>query len=297
MDGVSHEVVVESVDSALGHWTTAHWEPSSESPLRGFVERIWYFDGVLARAKERVFPDGTAELVVMLDEPHRDGDIATQPQFPLVCINGLRTRPSVVVAPQRRCRVLGVRFTPPGAAQLLRSNMQHLVNVTIDVRDAVGTVASELGERCAGAAETSAWNASRNAIATIGAAVQWSLQRIDPGARGDELVRWALQSIRKQRGVISLDGLGGAIGVTRLQFAQRFRAHTGVTPKRFARIVRFHHALALLGCNDSIAGVAAELGYYDQAHMYRDFQDFAEMTPGAFLNADRYPASVSIAEA
>jgi AraC-like DNA-binding protein len=297
MEGVSCDAVVESLDSALGRWTAAQWEPPSESPLSAFVEHIWYFDGVLTHAKERVFPDGSAELVVMLDEPHRDGDVAAQPRFPLVCINGLRTRPSVVVAPAGRCRVVGLRLTPPGAARLVHSNMEHLVNVTVDVRDAVGSAAAELGERCAEAAETSASNASRNAIATIGAAVRWSLQHIDPGTSCDELVHWALESIRRRRGVISLDGLGGVLGITRPQFAQRFRVHTGVTPKRFARIVRFHHALALLGGNESIAGVAADLGYYDQAHMYRDFEEFAKMTPGAFLSAKRYPASVSLAEA
>jgi hypothetical protein len=37
------------------------------SRLGNVVERIWYFDGTLARAKESVFPDGTAELVVQLD--------------------------------------------------------------------------------------------------------------------------------------------------------------------------------------------------------------------------------------
>jgi hypothetical protein len=30
--------------------------------------------------------------------------------------------------------------------------------------------------------------------------------------------------------------------------------------------------------------------------MYRDFEEFARMTPGELLSADRYPGSASLAE-
>lgn len=93
-------LTVESQDSSLGRWTVARWTPPTDSPLRGTVERIWYFDGHLTRPKERVFPDGTAELIVMLDEPHRDGSDPALTAFPAVCINGCRTEPSVVVSPR-----------------------------------------------------------------------------------------------------------------------------------------------------------------------------------------------------
>ncbi len=62
-------VTFESPESPLGRWTAAHWTPPPGSPLYGAVERIWYFDGIMTHPNERVFPDGTAELIVMLDEP------------------------------------------------------------------------------------------------------------------------------------------------------------------------------------------------------------------------------------
>ncbi len=68
-------------DSDLGRWTAARWAPPRTSPLFNLIERIWYFDGALANAKERVFPDGRSELIVMLDEPHRDGDTALPGRF------------------------------------------------------------------------------------------------------------------------------------------------------------------------------------------------------------------------
>lgn len=288
-------MIVDTQDSALGRWITARWSPEPNSPLHGLVERIWYFDGTLAYARERVFPDGNSELVVMLDEPHRDGDDSALAHFPAICINGLRTRPSVVVAPLRRCRVLGIVFAPLGAAALLRCSMPDLLDVTIDVRAAIGRGADELAERCADAAETSAWNGSRNAASALRAAAHWAEQRIGRDGE-DEVVRWATGTIREARGAIVVDEMSARLGVSRSQFVRRFRHRTGVTPKYFARIVRFSNALPRLSRGGDIASVATELGYYDQAHMYRDFEEFARMTPGDFVAATRFPGSASVAE-
>jgi AraC-like DNA-binding protein len=290
------EIAVESRDTALGSWTVARWAPPPACALHGSVEQIWYFDGTLALARERVFPDGFAELIVQLDRPHRDGDSGSLDPFPAVCINGLRTRPSVVVAPQGRCRVLGITFDPAGVYSLLHASPKDLLDVTIDLRAGIGRAAAELGERCADAAQTVAWNPARNAVAAVLAAQDWLARRIDGADATDSAVAWTAAAIRSVHGSVSVDDIGRRLSLSRSRLAQRFLERTGVTPKRFARIVRFHRALSLLAHSESIITTAAETGYYDQAHMYRDFTEFACMTPGEFLTATRYPNSASVAE-
>lgn len=289
-------VTVRSEDSPLGRWTAADWSPPASSPLFGLVERVWYFDGTLSYSRERIFPDGSAELIVQLDTPHRDGESGSLAPFPAVCINGQRTRPSVVMAPPGRCRVVGIRFAPAGASLLLQTSMKELVDVTIDLRDGIGTMAAELGERCSDAAGTAIWNGDRNAAAVLRTCVAWTLRRVKDEATRDSLVDWTTDVIRKSRGTARLEGIGTVIGITRSQLAQRFCDRIGVKPKRYARIVRFHSALSLLARGETIAATAADLAYYDQAHLYRDFAEFAGMTPGEFLSANRYPRSASLAE-
>lgn len=289
-------VAVDSRDTALGSWTVARWSPPPASPLHDLVEQIWYFDGTLALARERVFPDGRAELIVQLDQPHRDGDSDSLDAFPALCINGLRTRPSVVVAPKGRCRVLGIRFDPAGVYSLLRASPHELVDVTVDLHDGIGRSAAELGERCAGAARTSAWNPARNAVATVLAAQRWLAQRVNGMLANDSAVAWTAAIIRDAHGNVSVEEIGRRLALSRTRLARRFLERAGVTPKRFARIVRFHRALSLLGRGENITAAAGETGYYDQAHMYRDFAEFARMTPGEFLAAARYPNSASVAE-
>jgi AraC-like DNA-binding protein len=287
-------LAIQSQDSSLGRWTVARWTPPADSPLHKAIEHIWYFEGRLNHARELVFPDGTAELIVMLDEQHRDGSDPALARFPAVCINGCRTRPSVVVSPPGHCRVLGIRFSPLGACALLRSNMKDLVDVTVDLGGIMGRAADELGERCEAAAQVSPLSERRNAASIIFAAADWVQPRMRDDC--DTLVRWASAKIREARGTLSLDQLGARLSVTRREFARRFLDGTGLTPKRFARIVRFHSALSLLHHTERIAPVAAELGYYDQAHMYRDFREFARLTPGEFMSATRYPQSPNLAE-
>ena len=294
-DEITH-IAVESRETALGSWTVARWSPPPGSPLHGALEQIWYFDGALALARERVFPDGFAELIVQLDRPHRDGDTTSLDPFPAVCINGLRTRPSVVVAPSGRCRVLGIRFDPAGVYSLLHASPKELVDVTIDLHDGLGRGAAELGERCADAAQTAAWSPARSAAATVLAAQRWLLQRTARESAPDPAVAWTAAAIRNANGIVSVNAIGRRLALSRTRLAQRFLERTGVTPKRFARIVRFHRALSLLGRSENIAETAGETGYYDQAHMYRDFAEFARMTPGEFLAAARYPNSASLAE-
>lgn len=288
-------ITAKSEDSPLGRWTVAHWSPASPSPLAGIVHEIWYFDGAMTHRRERVFPDGCAELIVMLDEPHRDGDAKALDPFPAACINGLRTRPAVVVSPSGRCRVLGIRFAPAGACLLLRSSMKELVDVTIDLRDGVGSAAAELGERCAAAAESARSQPAESAARAVCAARAWASQRL-AGRESDPVVDWTAGVIASSRGAVSLDALASQLSLQRSRLARRFVDRVGLTPKRYARIVRFHGAISLLGRTESIAAAAADLRYYDQAHMYRDFAEFAEMTPGDFLAARRYPGSPSLAE-
>ncbi len=63
----------------------------------------------------------------------------------------------------------------------------------------------------------------------------------------------------------------------------------GVTPKLFfARIVRFQGAFERWGEDPrGWARVAADCGYYDQAHLLRDFRQFAGDPPGSSWRRSR----------
>jgi len=289
---------VMECDSPLGRWWAARWEPQADSPLYPFVNAIWYFDGATAQSRERVFPDGLAELIVQFDDAYRDGDNGSA-VFPSLCVNGIRTRPSVVEAPGKRCRVLGIRFTAIGACTVLGQPVRELLDVTVDLRACIGSSADELATRCVDAAALashSAGAARAVAAAVVDAAAWWTAERLNAGHTPDRLVRWVAARIGDAGGVLSIDALRTETGAGRADFARRFRQAIGVTPKRYARILRFHRSLGLLAAGKALADVAHELRYFDQSHMYRDFAEFGAMTPAAFVAATKFENSVHLSE-
>jgi AraC-like DNA-binding protein len=65
---------------------------------------------------------------------------------------------------------------------------------------------------------------------------------------------------------------------------RRSASRSGSRRKTLARIFRFEHAVALLRRGDSTLGeIAVECGYFDQAHLNRDFREFADAPPAAFV--------------
>jgi AraC-like DNA-binding protein len=285
---------VEHGDSVLGQWTAAYWQPSPESPLHTIVDRIWYFDGTLAVARERVFPDGLVEIVVQIDEPHRNGDLSVPSPFPSVCVNGVRTGPNVVIAPARRCRVAGIRLHAASASAVVGVPARVLCDATFDLDDVAGGATRELGGRCFDAAESCA-GAPAQAAAVVRTAADWVTRRIS-AAPEVSAVAFVASIIVRDRGAVRIQALCADTGLARPELARRFRSEIGITPKRFARIVRFQHTLRALNDGAAPSAAAFDLAYFDQAHLHRDFEEFARMTPGEFLATTRYAGSTSVAE-
>ena len=87
-------------------------------------------------------------------------------------------------------------------------------------------------------------------------------------------------------GRVSVAELACAVGLSTRQLERAFRERVGLGPKTFLRLVRFQRALALLRRpGASLAAIAARCGYFDQAHLVRDFREFAHESPGRFRAA------------
>jgi len=73
--------------------------------------------------------------------------------------------------------------------------------------------------------------------------------------------------------------------ISRQRLARGFHDATGLSPKLFARIVRFQGLVHALLSNDvaAWASVASDAGFYDQAHMINEFRDFAGAPPTTFF--------------
>ncbi len=101
----------------------------------------------------------------------------------------------------------------------------------------------------------------------------------------------AWQRLLATGGRVEVGALAKDLGWSRRHLGERFRAEIGLAPKAAARVVRFARARELLATprRPDLASVAAAVGYYDQAHLHRDFRDLAGCSPGTWF-AEELPS-------
>jgi AraC-like DNA-binding protein len=104
-----------------------------------------------------------------------------------------------------------------------------------------------------------------------------------PRVAGDVAHAW--QRLAAAHGAIGIAALADELGWSRRRFGERFREHVGLAPKTAARVLRFRRVLELLAREDGpgLAAIAQASGYYDQAHLNRDFRAFTGGSPRAYL--------------
>lgn len=98
------------------------------------------------------------------------------------------------------------------------------------------------------------------------------------------ICRRLVQSLQLSHGAVSIAQLGALHGLSVRQIERTFLEHVGLAPKIFGRLTRLKWALKL-GEREAApdwAGIAAGAGYFDQAHMIREFRAFNGATPVQF---------------
>nr|WP_221333028.1 helix-turn-helix domain-containing protein [Nocardia transvalensis] len=205
--------------------------------------------------------------------------------------SGLTVRPCTI-AHSGFQHGIQLAVTPLGARALLGVPVAELGSWVIDLADLVGADARELRERISA---TDDWS-RRFAIMD-----EILLRRAAEAAIDANLWR-AWQLLTAGSGQARVGEVAADIGWSRRHLAGRFAAEFGITPKDAARLARFQASHRLLrsvvsepGAPKpsrtavSIAGVAASVGYYDQAHMAREWRELAGMPPSTWLAREQFP--------
>lgn len=77
------------------------------------------------------------------------------------------------------------------------------------------------------------------------------------------------------------------LGVTGRHLRRAFTENVGIGPKEFARTVRLQRAMTMAATSRDWARIAADAGYYDQAHLIGDFRQLVGLTPAVFFKRAR----------
>ena len=97
----------------------------------------------------------------------------------------------------------------------------------------------------------------------------------------DQIVRSVLSDISDHRGIIRIDSIADSTGYTSRYLEKVFKGMMGISPKKYADILRFQSAIDFIDKNPStnISDVASDFGYYDQPAFVRIFKKCTGLTP------------------
>jgi AraC-like DNA-binding protein len=244
--------------------TSTYREFPPQPALAGHVLCVWcQVIGTGATAHcHRVLPDGCADLVWIGEAPAVVAGPATGPVF-------VPLRPHTIV--------VGVRLRPGAAPALL------------------GLPASELSDRDTllgdiWGAETGALSAriieQASIAARLAAAEAALVRRLANAGPHDPMIDAAtLWLARHPEGRIG--DLARCLDMGERRLRRRFAFAVGYGPKTFQRVLRLQRVLWLAGRSPrpsmGLAGLAAEAGYADQAHMSRELQALTGRSPAGLL--------------
>lgn len=270
-----------------GLWrVTRPWHPGLRPYLRSYVG---YWEAVTTPYEARLVPTGSATLLISLAEPFSQvrrlgvrggasGRIGS-------LVVGLEDRPAICTHPGGQ-EAIRVEFTPLGAYRLFGMPMSELTNLAVEVRDVLGPEADVLVERMAA---TPDWAARFD---LLDAAL---LTRLEYGPRPTPEVAQAWQLLSGSAGAIPIARIAAEVGWSQGYLTRRFTQQVGLAPKASARVLRFCHAVALLGRGaTSLTEVSTTCGFYDQAHLNREFRAIAGTTPGRMVAARRVEGAMAL---
>jgi AraC-like DNA-binding protein len=275
-------VTVVRHDSPLGRWEMASRDPDPR--LSGYVGAYTgYVEQTPGPLRRREVPSTHVTLILSFGPAIGVGGpgAAGAPAHSRTSfVAGLHDAP-VVTEHAGRQHGIEVRLAPLAAGRLLGVPMDALANQVVALEDLLGRDAERLVEALY---DAPGWAAR---FALLDEVIAARLQAGRPPSPG---VAWAWGRLGETHGAVPIGALAAELGWSRRHLGARFREQVGIPPKLLARILRFERVVARLihAPGERWAEVAYDCGYYDQAHLNRDFRAFAGSTPTAFL-ATRMP--------
>jgi AraC-like DNA-binding protein len=232
-------------------------------------------------------PDGRIELIFNLADPfrrfHADGYVETQP---LSIVAG-QMQSCAMIGPSGVIDLFGVRFTHAGAAPFFSFPLNELTGRIIDLKMIMGAEARQTEQRLNEA------RTLKHRVEIVEAAL---LRLLSQNGDVDVVVEDASRMIVENMGLAAIDRVTETLAVNERTLERRFQQKLGLSPKRFSRIIRFQNFLnaARTERSGSILDTALSFGYYDQAHLIREFKEFSGKTPLAFFGREHKLSEVFI---
>src|SRR5579862_6051272 len=275
-----------------------HYRARPAEPLRPYVASYTgYRQRGVPPGRHRGLPSPFLTFIVTLDEPLvilAHPDPGQPPGTFKTLLGGLHSAPALIVHEGAQSGIQ-VALRPLGTRALLGLPAGELSEIDVPAEAVLSDLCSELRTRVLAA---TTWPGRFAVLDEI------LLRRMNLGYSSHDVapeVGWAWRQLLTSGGAILVSDLAEQTGWSGRHLASRFRAEIGLTPKAAARVIRFNRARHLLARQAAapaittamatatatggyrLADLAATCGYFDQAHLAREFNALAGCPPSQWL--------------
>jgi AraC-like DNA-binding protein len=240
--------------------------------LSRFIECVWTLTPASQAGHpslHRVFPDGAVDIVICAEQAVIHGPANS---FRVLSVDA---------------QMLGFRIRPGAAKTLLGVSPTELPARPTSLEALWGSRGHEIECRLA---------AEPGPAALVRLMTGFLADRADFDMDLDNAVLATVDRIN-YRPTESVRSLSQYCGLSERQMRRRFETHLGLGVKEYARIIRFQrlldtvrdHTRCLPSAKFQWSGLAWDHGFADQAHLIREVQTFAGLTPTQLSQVVRCP--------
>jgi AraC-like DNA-binding protein len=247
-------------------------------PLSNFIEHMVYVKGSLPIPYLKELPDGGVNLVIELNDKtvntiYPEESLQQKQEVKRAWISGLQKQ-AILYKNNTDSTIISVRFTTGGFFCLTKIPITAIDHIGIEAEALLGSSFSHLYQRIINASSVS------EMFALI---ENYFLQYGMDHNTEHEIVRFIDKNIDKP-----IDWLIHKSGYSQKHVIHLLKKHTGFSPKYLQRLYRFHLVVKEFQNQKSKTdwfSVVHRYGYYDQAHLIKDFSHFSGISPTDYIKS------------
>ncbi|MFT3738773.1 MAG: helix-turn-helix transcriptional regulator [Breznakibacter sp.] len=240
--------------------------------LDRYVETYWTVQGFLDEGEyHRVLPDGCVDIIFSFTaNNHPSGLLPFVPN-----VVGTMTCYSQGYYPSD-VDFLGIRFKPAGITAFIRSPINEFTDRRIDLALVDGSLFDDY------------FHMDLPGKTSVGEKIEhidaYFIRKLKYVFGLEPQIVHAVDLIKRTKGLLSPTDIASKVCLSPRHFERKFKSAVGISPKTFSKVTKFGHSISYLKKHpgESLFSVAVDCGYYDHAHMIREFQFMSGSSPSYF---------------
>lgn len=246
----------------------------SES-LSRYIKSYWRIDSEsdTSIVQQKIIPDGYPELIFHYGDPYRINISGHWENQSRQLIAG-QIRNHFFLENTGRSGMVGVKLMPAAPATLFNLNMSALTDAVMPLPSVLSASHELLMIN-----ETDLRDKKRF-VASFEKSIKKRLNEI---SIDQNTIQRAVTEILTSNGNISISALCEQVGLGQRQLERQFSKSVGLSPKFYARIIRFANIFELMQKGDNTwSDLVYASGFFDQSHFIKNFKEFTGADPSAY---------------